>query len=357
LECRILGPFELWSDRGEQLNGPPRKERELLAVLLLYAGRPCSRGLLASALWGEAPPSDPEAALRVCVCRARKIAGVAGWLSVLPGAYRADVGTDGLDLLRFRALLALAGRQRGLGDLRRAEASLRSALGCWRDPPLASLPPTAEIAAEAEGLLEQRRQAELDLADVMLDLGEHQQILAHLHARAVADHLCERRWQQLMLALYRCGRRSEALAAYSRARASLVEEFGAGPGQELQALLGQILAGTAPRGSGRRGAGRSAALAATLLPALRSAGQCRRRSRVTGSRAAPARWPRRRRAGGAGRQARDPASSRDPGAVRHVRPGRPPGPRRAGRCGAAPASIAPTRARAAAPWQRWHAAR
>jgi DNA-binding SARP family transcriptional activator len=261
MEFRILGPFEIRSDSGELLRGPQRRERELLAVLLLFAGRACSRDLLARVLWGESQPADPDAALRVAVCRARKVPGVAGWLTALPGAYRADVAAGSLDLLRFRALVKQAGQQRSLGNPGRSGYLLEQALSCWRDPPLAGLPAAAEIAAEAEGLLEMRRQAELDHADIQLDLGRHQQILADLHARALADHLCERRWEQLMIALYRCGRRGEALAAFSRARAFLVAEFGAGPGPALQALLGQILAGSGP--AGLRSAGRAAALAGT----------------------------------------------------------------------------------------------
>jgi DNA-binding SARP family transcriptional activator len=262
VEFRILGPFEIRSDRGELLREPRRRQRELLAALLLFAGRACGHDLLARVLWGEAQPADPHAALRVCVCRARKVPGVASWLTILPGAYRADTDADGLDLLRFRALVTVSGEQRAAGDLRTAAVLLARALSCWNDPPLSGLPAAPEIAAEAEGLLEQRRQAELDLADALLDLGEHQRILADLHARALADHLCERRWWQLMLALYLGGRRGEALAAYSRARAHLVSEFGTGPGAELQELLGAILRGAPPpAASWRHPADRAAALA------------------------------------------------------------------------------------------------
>jgi DNA-binding SARP family transcriptional activator len=48
---------------------------------------------------------------------------------------------------------------------------------------------------------------------------------------------------KLMLALYRAGRRSDALHAYQQARAALVNELGVDPGGELQGLHRRILAG------------------------------------------------------------------------------------------------------------------
>jgi hypothetical protein len=47
---------------------------------------------------------------------------------------------------------------------------------------------------------------------------------------------------QLMLALYRCGRQAEALAAYQRARRVLVAELGVEPGPELRTLHQRMLA-------------------------------------------------------------------------------------------------------------------
>lgn len=52
----------------------------------------------------------------------------------------------------------------------------------------------------------------------------------------------ERRWGQLMLALYRAGRQGEALGAYQRARALLADELGVDPGPELRRLEAAIVA-------------------------------------------------------------------------------------------------------------------
>ena len=57
-----------------------------------------------------------------------------------------------------------------------------------------------------------------------------------------ADPLREHAWAQLMTALYRCGSRAEALAAFGRLRMTLVTTYGIEPGPELQDLHRQVLA-------------------------------------------------------------------------------------------------------------------
>ncbi len=148
--------------------------------------------------------------------------------------------------------------------LRPASAELQRALDCWRSPALAELPDSLEIAAERARLMEQRRTIELTLADVLLELGDHDRILADLHERVVTEPLCERGWAQLITALHLGGRRREALAAYSRARVILVRSLGTEPGAELQHLLQLVLDGRPPES-------RYFALSVTGNPALERA--------------------------------------------------------------------------------------
>ncbi len=241
LDYRVLGPLEVVLDDGVPAL-VPRRERALVAVLLVLAWSPVSRDTLARALWGDSPPADPEAALRVCMCRARHALGAAGrCLTAREGAYRADPRPQDLDLGRFRQLRAAADGFFRRGQLRPASTALEQALACWRQPALADLPDAPELAAQRARLLEERRLTELALTDVLLQLGEHLRIVADLHARVVADPSCERSWAQLMLALYQCGRRGEALAVYTKATAALRPPNGGGPGDELQAVLNGVL--------------------------------------------------------------------------------------------------------------------
>ncbi|MGA7052697.1 MAG: AAA family ATPase, partial [Mycobacterium sp.] len=80
-----------------------------------------------------------------------------------------------------------------------------------------------------------------DRADALLATGRAAEIIGELEAAVAEAPLRERRWGQLMLALYRAGRQSEALGAYQRARSLLVDELGIDPGPELRRLEAAIV--------------------------------------------------------------------------------------------------------------------
>ena len=99
-----------------------------------------------------------------------------------------------------------------------------------------------EFAAHEAARLEDLRLSTFeDLADAELALGRHEQLISRLQAFVAAQPLRERARAQLMLALYRNGRQSDALAEYCAAREMLVEEIGIEPGPALQALERAIL--------------------------------------------------------------------------------------------------------------------
>jgi DNA-binding SARP family transcriptional activator len=83
--------------------------------------------------------------------------------------------------------------------------------------------------------------AEEDRFDLGLALGRHLELVADLEASLADDRLSERRWRQLMVALYRSGRQADALRAYQRARRALVDALGVEPGVELKELEAAII--------------------------------------------------------------------------------------------------------------------
>lgn len=75
-----------------------------------------------------------------------------------------------------------------------------------------------------------------------LHLGRHADVIVDVRSAIAGHPLRERLHGQLMLALYRSGRRGEALTAYRHARDQLVRDLGLEPGPELIALHRRILA-------------------------------------------------------------------------------------------------------------------
>src|SRR5215470_18157070 len=80
------------------------------------------------------------------------------------------------------------------------------------------------------------------IRDADLALGRHDALTAELDQLVAVHPLRERLHAQLMLALYRGGRQADALAAYRRARALLVDELGIDPGEPLERLHAAVLA-------------------------------------------------------------------------------------------------------------------
>jgi tetratricopeptide (TPR) repeat protein len=149
---------------------------------------------------------------------------------------------DILDVTCFRKLTKGAHQASLDANYPAAAELLERAIAIWRTPPLADLPATAVIQPFAVELLETRYVAEESLVDARIKSGEHREVLPMLKALTAAKPSRERRWEQLMLALYRSGRQAEALDAYARARSSLREEFGIEPGSGLKRLQEQVLA-------------------------------------------------------------------------------------------------------------------
>jgi DNA-binding SARP family transcriptional activator len=106
MEFRILGPLEVLDDaRVIAIAG--RKQRTLLAVLLLNANRVVSTDSLIDALWGETPPGTAGKAIQVYVSQLRRLLGKAHLQTKTPG-YVFKVESNELDLHRFEALIQQA---------------------------------------------------------------------------------------------------------------------------------------------------------------------------------------------------------------------------------------------------------
>jgi DNA-binding SARP family transcriptional activator len=215
----------------------------LLAVLLLNARRLVLADQLAEVLWGERPPRSARASLHNHVKRLRGALGEAGGrIRTEPGGYLAAVTAGELDAAQAQSLLATARNAGRAGDWEQASAQATAALLLWRGEPLAGISSDV-LAREIQPLDEMRLQLTEIRLDAELALGRPAEVINELWRLAAAHPLRERLHALLMLALYRCGRRAEALAAYQAARKTLISELGSEPAPELQQLHRQILAG------------------------------------------------------------------------------------------------------------------
>ena len=241
-EIHLLGPVGV-ARAGRDLAIGGRRQRGLLALLVLEQGRAVSRERLADELWNGSPPAGFEATLRSYVSRLRGMLGESASLTGGGAAYSLEVQRDAVDSVRFERLLQEAREAFGRGAVMRAVERSREALSLWRGAAL------ADVADDDTGLLrlESERLEELRLAalelrfEAGLELGQVDGAVEELEALARAHPYRERFWRLLMLALYRAERQGDALAAYRRARSVLVEELGLEPSEQLRQLEQAIL--------------------------------------------------------------------------------------------------------------------
>jgi DNA-binding SARP family transcriptional activator len=246
MRLRVLGPLEIHDDtRGRRIVVSGLKRPALLATLVVRAGRTVSMDRLIQELWGEEPPVNAANALQAHIKRLRQlIASASGepdrivtrapgyCLTLKPGETDAEEFTESVTQARVIAVT----------DPHRAIPLLRDALALWRGPALDGCVIGDICAAEAVVLEENRLAALEALYDASLRADRHQEIIGELEETVAAYPLRERVYGQLMVALYRSDRQSEAIGIYDRARRRLLQELGVEPGPALRATMQSILA-------------------------------------------------------------------------------------------------------------------
>jgi len=241
MEFRILGPLEVHGEFGAVVLGGV-KPRVVLAVLLLHPNEPVSAERLALALWGEDAPAAATKTVQVHVSRLRKALGDPEAVATTPAGYRLRVRPDELDAERFERGVEAGRDALDAGQPEHAAVLLREALELWRGPPLAGLEFEPFVRAEIARLEEQRLAALEMRVEADLAAGGHAAVVSEVRQLLAEYPTRERLAAQLMLALYRSGRQSEALEVYRKARDVLVGELGVEPGPELQRLHEALLA-------------------------------------------------------------------------------------------------------------------
>ena len=250
MDFHILGPLEVLDDgRAIALGG--KRQRALLAVLLLHVNETLTTDRLIDELWGERAPPTAVRTLHVQVSRLRKAladgaassdAGRGGPISTHEHGYAILVERRRLDAHRFEDLVAEGGRELAAGRPAPAASAFERALALWRGAPLGDLAYERFAQREVARLEELRVGALEQLVDAQLELGRHADAAGQLRD-LIAEHPYRERFRgQLMLALYRCDRQADALQVFQDTRRVLVEELGIEPGERLRELERAILA-------------------------------------------------------------------------------------------------------------------
>jgi predicted ATPase/DNA-binding SARP family transcriptional activator len=239
VEVRVLGPVEVVGAGGPvRLATMPRR---LLAALVVDRWKTRSVDVLVEALWGERPPRDAAKTLQLYVSRLRKALPRGAKIRTDTSGYALELDEAALDAARFERLLAEVRLAAGEGNPLLAASLLGRALSLWRGPAFGELACEDFARGEAERLEELRLLAVEEQSEVELGLGRHAAVLGRLRGLAVAHPLRERMQAQLMLALYRCGRQTDALDVFTAVRTQLSDELGLEPGDELRELQRRML--------------------------------------------------------------------------------------------------------------------
>ncbi|MEU7011356.1 BTAD domain-containing putative transcriptional regulator [Streptomyces sp. NPDC046332] len=240
MRFKILGPVEAVAP-GSEAPGLAPRHRAVLAYLLLHAGAPISTDRLIDAMWGPLPPDSARAQIQTTIAAIRRMLRASEadrMLATRPAGYVITPEPGQLDLDEFTSLTAKAADVSG--DPGETADRIRAALALWRGEPLADI--TAHYVQGARARLNGQLLTAVErLAELELARGRHDDLIDELAGHAAANPLRERLCCQLMLALHRAGRQTDALHVARTFRETLAEEQGLDPGHAFSKLEQDIL--------------------------------------------------------------------------------------------------------------------
>ncbi|MFH8342756.1 BTAD domain-containing putative transcriptional regulator [Streptomyces sp. AM6-12] len=256
MDIDVLGTLAV-RHHGASITPTAPKPRQVLALLALRAGQVVPAGVLTEELWGTRPPRSARATLQTYILQLRELIGVAleggaadhtgqrrqakDLLLTVPGGYLLKGGEGVSDVREFERLAGCGYRAMDAEDYPQAARLLREALELWTGPALADVHTGPHLQTEVKRLEESRLCALDQRVEADLRLGRHRELLAELTVLVNQYPTHESLCGQYMLALYRSGRRGEALAAYQRLRTTLVRTMGLEPSSALAKLQRSIL--------------------------------------------------------------------------------------------------------------------
>ncbi|MBB5872856.1 DNA-binding SARP family transcriptional activator [Allocatelliglobosispora scoriae] len=227
------------------------KPRKVLALLLVRANLLVPIETLSLELWGDEPPASAQTIIQTYVLQIRRMLAQASGLDsadvardvlvTASSGYRLQAQPGELDLHDYERLVGAARSALADGSLDDGSRLLSGALELWQDTALADIKLGPVLKVEVSRLEEDRLAACQQRIDAELRLDRHHAVLGELGSLAVRHPLNEDLQAQFMIALYRAGRRNEALEAFHRLRTTLLDDIGLEPSQRIHRLQHAIL--------------------------------------------------------------------------------------------------------------------
>jgi DNA-binding SARP family transcriptional activator len=241
MQMRVLGPLSVVDDDGRERVPSAPKQKQVLGLLLLNANRVVSVSTLVEELWDGGPPAGSVAVIHTYMRQLRRVMRCR--LTTREGGYHLGVRSAELDVAVFENELRVAALEQAHGKDEPAAQRLRVALNGWRAPVLADVL-TGPVLRQATTAIERRHWGALiTRCRAELRLGLHRELIGELSALAQRYPADEEVAMLLMLALYRAGRRADALVSFHQLRAALREDHRVSPSLRLHQLYGDILSG------------------------------------------------------------------------------------------------------------------
>ncbi|MEU4203913.1 AfsR/SARP family transcriptional regulator [Streptomyces sp. NPDC045470] len=253
MDISVLGPFRAVQS-GVSVTPTAVKPRKVLALLALQANQLVSTSSLVEEVWGESPPRSVQTTLQTYILQLRTLISAAlgedraglpnGAKSVLvtePGGYLLDTMGGLVDVQEYEALATAGHRALEQGDWGGAASCLGRALALWHGRALVDVQCGPLLEVEVTRLEESRMSVLHARIEADLRLGRHHEVIGELSGLAARYPLHEGVHGQLMVALYRAGRRGDALNTYRQLRAALGQHLGLDPSPGIEDLQQAVL--------------------------------------------------------------------------------------------------------------------
>jgi DNA-binding SARP family transcriptional activator len=249
MQINILGPLEAYVGN-RSIVPSATKPRKVLALLLANANHVVPISKLKLEIWDENPPASASTTLQTYILQLRKLLALAcadrpaeakEILVTRPNGYMFRTGAGELDVDRYAQLARLGNDNLCAGDISLAARQLGDALAQWRGSALADVELGQLLHAHVIRLKESRLHTIERRIEAELQLGNHRLLLSELAVLVVEEPFNENIRAQFMLALYRSGRRTEALETFRRLRSVLIEEIGLEPSPRMYRLQQAML--------------------------------------------------------------------------------------------------------------------